>query len=152
MMHSSAAAANQLLAYGGYGRHASTDYDASAYNYSNLTAAAAASGALVTYAPGYMTAMDGTPLYNRQCDYNAAPYNADCVSQSALGKSKRRVTSSVTSSPPANHGADTCYYKKQRLVGAGYAYDATTTSSSPSSSAAVGAGPYSHAFDVINHA
>jgi len=144
-LHSSAAA-NQLLAYGGYGRHASTEYDTSSYNYSNLTAAG---GALVTYGPGYMTAMDGTTLYSRHCDYNSTPYNADCVNQSTLGKSKRRVTSSVTSSPPTNHGADTCYYKKQRLVGAGYTYDAATTSPSPSSSAA---GPYSHAFDVINHA
>jgi len=103
-----------------------------------------------------MTTMDGASLYNRQCDYNSPLYNADCINQSTFGKSKRRVTSSVTSSPPANHGADTCYYKKQRLVGAGYTYDATTTSPSPSAAAAAAADvagyACSHAYDVINHA
>ena len=145
-MYRSAAAANQLLAYGGYGRHTGTssDYDSSAYNYSNL---AAAGETLVTYG----TAMNTTTLYSRQCDYNSPLYTADCVNQSMIAKSKRRVTSSMTSSPSANHGADTCYYKKQRLVGAGYAYDATTTSSS--SSAAEGSGyTCSGAFDVINSA
>jgi len=139
------AAANQLLAYGaGYGR----DYDTSAYNCSSFTAAG--HGALVAYGGGYMTAMDTATaaLYNRPYDYNSTIYNADCVNQSTISKSKRRVTSSVTSSPPANHGADTCYYKKQRLVGgAGYSYDSTTASSP---SAAATADSYCHAFDVIN--
>jgi len=100
-----------------------------------------------------MTAgMDSTALYSRQCDYSAPLYSADCINQSLLGKSKRRVTSSMTSSPSSNHGADTCYYKKQRLVGAGYAYDATVTSPSPSA-AAEGAGyTCSGPFDVINNA
>lgn len=147
----SSAAANQLLAYGGCGRHpgASTDYDSSTYNYCNL---AAAGGSLLTYGTGHMTAMDSAALYSRQCDYNSPLYSADCVNQSMLSKSKRRLTPSMTSSPSANHGADTCYYKKQRLVGAGYTYDAATTSSSPSS-AAEGAGyTCSRAFDVINNA
>jgi len=143
-----------LLAYGGYGRHsgASTDYETSPYNYANLTAA---SGTLVAYGSGQLTATDSAALYNRQCDYNSPLYNTDYVNQSTLGKAKRRGTSSVTSSPPANHGADTCYYKKQRLVGAGYTYDATRASSSPSSAVAaaeVSGYTCSHAFDVINHA
>jgi len=143
-----AAAANQLLSYGGYSSSA-RDYDPSAtYNYCNLSA-----GALMTYGAVPAGYVDGTTLYNRHCDYtNSAAYSADCVNQSTLGKAKRRAaTSSVTSSPPTNHGADTCYYKKQRLVaGAGYSYGVTTTSSCPSSAAA--AGPYSHAYDVINQA
>lgn len=145
----SSAAANQLLAYGGYGRPSgvSNDYDTSAYNYANLTAAG---GALVTYGSGHMSAMDNMALYNRQCDYNNSPlYNAECINQSTCSKPKRRVTSSS----PANHGADTCCYKKQRLVGAGYTYDATTTSSSASAAAAEVAGyTCSRAFDVINQA
>jgi len=147
-------AANQLLAYGGYAHHpgTSTDYEVSPYNYANLTAASG--GTLLAYGSGHVTAMDNTALYGRQYDYNSQLYDTDC-NHSSLSKAKRRVTSSVTSSPPANHGADTCYYKKQRLVDAGYNYDVTTTSSSPSSAAAVAdTARYacSHAFDVIDHA
>jgi len=131
--------ANQLLAYGGYGRHCA-DYD----NYSNLPSNA---GTLVTYGSGYVTTVDGTALYNRHCEYNSPPYNGDCVNQSTQVKSKRRVTSS----PTANHAPDTCYYKKQRLVGLGYSYDATTTSSSSPAAAAVAVDGYNHAFDVTNH-
>ena len=148
------AAASQLLAYGGYGR-TTTDYDTSPYHCSNVTSASR--GTLVAYGTGtagHVTPNGSTALYNRQCDYNSTLYNADCIDQSTLGKSKRRMTSSVTSSPPAIHGTDTCYYKKQRLIGVGYSYDVTTTSSSPSAAAAdvIGYAACSHAFDVVNHA
>jgi len=140
----SASAANQLLAYSGYSRHAAgvcANYDASPlYDYSN------------NLSTPYRTEPQLTPpAYSRQCDYPASLlYSADCVNQSPALKSRRRVTSSMSSSLPTNHGADTCYYKKQRLVGStGYPYDATTASS-PSAAVADAAG-YTNAFDVVSH-